>query len=505
LGLGSGNFRPVLFNNSFHNSECAVRNRVTVDVNLPITPALDRRYGIAAFRRWLLDGRRLPNSNYRMLLGSESFTKVEPVSIFEYLRRSNAMPSVKKKILQAHFDLQSKGVDQYHPLTKDQVKRFCLVKCFVKIENLLYRTAIGSSEKASRAIMGSTPEFLCLVGPWMMALSDLWKKRFDFGGPFVMATGKTTKQISDYIEEIPDARYNMNDVSHWDTSVKRNVRRLEYDLYKLHSPPAAVRQLLQFDSNRTRGIFSTGIYFSLGSRAMPDTQRPSGRPDTTLGNSAMNGFIHVWGFCRTWGVDVATCMEMVRIVVMGDDNVNSSVKSRPTVPFVDVFRAVGFEAEFQEVNLPCQLEFCSMYNYPVVGGHCFGPKVGRVTAKLGYFVDPPVNLDPRVLVRGTALGLWPAASYIPPLRMYLQQLLDLTQDVEARPTHREEWQLLFSVCESNFQTDDFLHRKYGWSGVLENAFGAEIAKPLGSELVGPVFEHLCWVDTDGPKSFLKIW
>jgi len=427
------------------------------------------------------------------------------VSFNEYLRRSNATPSVKLKIQQAFQELKDLGINKHSALTKSMRHDFTRLKSFIKTENLNYRTPYGVKDKAPRMIMGSDPRFLALVGPWMMALADHIKTRLDGSQGILFTSGVTAKEASEYIGSEEGFINEETDVAHWDRSVHRTLRQFEFSLYKMFQPPVAVRQLLSADAQRTRGITASGVQYimlvmnPLTGKLEYAAQRPSGRPDTSMGNSLLNALIRLFGFATRWGVDVATVCRMVRIIVQGDDGASRSPCSMPKVDWMQVFASVGFELEYRVVISPTLLTFCSMYNYPVRGGTCFGPKPGRVFAKTCYLLNPTDNLDPIAIVRGIALGFSVAASFIEPLKMWCDRILFLTEGHRHVQFITEEWQMTLSSAIPDASTAEFLFSRYGWTQTLRDAFAAELeGMQLGGGVGGPVYDHIIECDTDGP-------
>jgi len=142
--------------------------------------------------------------------------------------------------------------------------------------------------------------------------------------------------------------------------------------------------------------------------------------------------------------------------------------------------------------------------YPVDGGVCFGPKPGRVISKLGYYINPPVNVSAASLVRGTALGLIHTCNHIPPLQIYLTKLLDLTKGVKAFvPTQREDWKLKYHAQQSVVETNVTLSNRYQWTEALQKEFVSEVSEMvLGKDCIRPIFSLLCDRDTSGPNS---VW
>lgn len=491
-GLNSTAYRPVAYANNAENFEAGLKQRVTyadiTDNPIQLITGDYRDF-------WLGNN----GANLRKLF---DVGRIKAVPFSEYITRSNATPGVKRKISRAWVDLKQNGFSRFQPLPTSKVRSFCRLQCFVKVENLNYRTPYGVKDKAPRIIMGSDPSFLAIVGPWMMALSDRMKASLDGSKGFMFTSGATARQASDFLGCDTGYINEENDAAHWDRSVGRDMRETEYLIYKLFDPPTAVRQLLAFDAHQTRGVTASGVKFAMwGNKQikLPAAQRPSGRPDTSLGNSATNAMIRAYYFCKHWGIELSVLFSIIKVLIQGDDAASRSPVGMPRINWNVCFADLGFELEYRLVKQPTDLTFCSMLNYPVVGGTCFGPKPGRIFGKTCWLIDPHPKTNFRVIARGVALGLLPAACFIEPLRMWVNRLLEMTEGVYARPVGAEEWQMSLSYAEPSPQTAAFLAARYGWGPTMRDGLAAELkTMSFGCGLAGPVYNHLIEVDTDGP-------
>lgn len=497
-GLTSESYRPVAYTNNRHNAEVSLKQRVLYDeVGTDAPEVCATRAEFIEF--WRKDGGRSLREVFKP-------HAIKAVSFPTYLERSNAAPGVKRKIQMAYDSLKEIGISRGTPLTKGQIHNWTRLSCFVKVENLNYRTEYGEKVKAPRMIMGSRPEFLAIVGPWMMAVSDHIKSVMDGSNGFLFTSGCTAKQASDYLGDGDGFVCEETDVAHWDRSIHRDIRQLELELFKMFKPPVAVLQLLKEDANQTRGVTASGLAFSMRTlkigkkaKAVKACQRPSGRPDTSLSNTFTNMLIRIWGYCSTWGLPLHIVRAIVRVLLQGDDGASHSPASLPRVNWRDVFARAGFDLEYKLVKSPQYLSFCSMLNYPVLGGHCFGPKVGRILGKTCFALDPHDKMDLKKVARGICLGLAAPATFIRPLQMWIDRLLELCGEGDVIEWHREEWQMEFSVATPDTTTLTFLNERYGWCPAMEEMFAQELkANTFGGGEGGVVYNHLICVDTDGP-------
>jgi len=196
---------------------------------------------------------------------------------------------------------------------------------------------------------------------------------------------------------------------------------------------------------------------------------------------------------------VQQARESLRMLVQGDDNLMRYVETL-AIDWVGKMLEFGFssEAVFRQDILDAQ--FCSNLLYRTDKGLVFAPKPGKVIAKLGYYINPPRNVDPASIVRGTALGLWNACSHVPPLRAYLQRLLDLTDGVVPHKVPTEEWKMRYDPVKEVPETWETLENHYGWTLACQNEFETALQSMfLGCEANHVLLHLLCDRDTSGPK------
>jgi len=218
----------------------------------------------------------------------------------------------------------------------------------------------------------------------------------------------------------------------------------------------------------------------------------------------MNILIHLFIFCTKNQVSVSQARNMMTLVVQGDDALlNTEHRFVSHIDWKQSFLDFGFDAVALFRNNVYTVEFCSMRIYPSLQGFVFGPKPGKVMAKLGIFCDPPAKCNSKVLLRGSALSLIKGCWHIPPLRSYLQRILELTEEVSALPTRREDWQMRFEPCDEHPDVWYALHVTHRWSRELQEGLDRELnSVNLESCTVGPVFDVLCDRDSAAPKVYL---
>jgi len=188
------------------------------------------------------------------------------------------------------------------------------------------------------------------------------------------------------------------------------------------------------------------------------------------------------------------------MLVQGDDNLMRYVKT-DVIDWVGYMLEFGFNSEAVFRPTIFAAEFCSILVYMCSKGLVFGPMPGKVMAKLGYYINPPFGIQPASIVRGTALGLYNACSCIPPLRVYLDRLLDLTDKVVPHRTGFDEWKMKYSMVEPVPETEITLDYRYGWTGACQHLFKEGLNSAfLGCEFSHPLFNLLCDRDTLAPNA-----
>jgi len=463
--------RPVVYSSQQVNELAALNHRALKDGPRPDDTILD------AFCDFY-------KKSIRKLLPHTFRTKIVSRPFDEYIEKSNASPSVKARLKIAKCRLDAAHISETTPLTSQQIRQWTLRKAFVKVETTNMRNKGISEDKAPRMIQGAKEEFICLVGPYIASVQEHIKRDLNANKNLCFTSGVSTLKAATVLMR-DEGKPIENDVSQWDSSVHEKMCKLEVFLVEMLRCAVAIRQLMKANVN-TRGFTAGGVYYSCKGT------RKSGDPYTSVFNTVLNIMLHMFCCCLEWGLDFTTVMGFVRGVFQGDDALLSIPVNRTTPKFALVMLLLGFKCKCIERNRWIDAEFCSMRLVPCVEGWCFTPKVGKVIAKVGYFANPP-QIDPLVLVRGTALGLMAAATLSPALEAYLEQCLELTKSVEAHPTRREEWQMRLVCCTRNSDTWYANREIYGMTRERVDAFRRECGS-LGEIYRGPWYNHLVNVD-----------
>jgi hypothetical protein len=476
-GIGSGGYRPVAYAPNLDNEEAAVKARI-----LAVTPESDGGR-VHACSAWV-------KKNIRKFF--PRISRVFSVSFDVYLRRSNASASVKRQLRRTWAKLQAEGVDEDTVLSPAELHKWTFRKSFVKVENNVYRTPGGRKRKASRLIQGATPEFICLVGPWMMAFQDMVKSCWGASNFLCFTSGVSSLACGKLIDRA-GWKILEDDIGAFDASVGSDWLKLELWVFRFFGCPRAVYALIRANID-THGITSKGI------RYRREGMRKSGDPYTSVGNSMLNVFMHIFIYCEATEQQLWEAEGNCVMLAQGDDNL-MRYSLDVDIDWVARMLEFGFTSEAVFRDSLYDAEFCSNLIYESDRGLTFAPKPGKVMAKLGYYINPPENVSPESIVRGTALGLYRACNHVAPLRAYLDRLIELTAGADAWKAPLEEWKMNYDLVEEVPATSITLDRRYGlWS----NACQAEFVKGLGEANLGEEFSHplldlLCDRDTLGPR------
>lgn len=476
-GIGSGGYRPVAYSSCLENEIDAVRARILAPTQEPNYERLRemRKYCRATRQHWF--GPR---------------TNIREVDFAYYIKHSNAAPGVKRKYIEAKANLDEAGITTNTVLSKQQLRSWTSRKAFVKVENNVYRTPHGRKRKACRLIQGAKEEFICLVGPWIMAFQHVMKKRWGINSKLCYTSGVAADEAAVFISGDYDHILE-DDMGAFDSSLEKELLLIELDLYKWLGAPPAVLQLLRYGI-RTHGMTAHGV------RYWRDAMRKSGDPNTSCGNTLINGLAHLFVYARNRpGWSTSKCFANFLMLAQGDDNLMRY--NGPIIDWVSEMASLGLQSEAMHRATLLDAEFCSNLYYETPDGPTFGPKPGRVMSKLGYFINPP-RVKPESLVRGTALGLKAACAHIPPLNSYLNRLLDLTQGHHAYYTKSDEWKMSYKPKRPLPYADPTLFRRYHWGDNEQRELESELATiSLCQDLDGILSQMLYDRDTSGPRVY----
>jgi hypothetical protein len=414
----------------------------------------------------------------------------------EYLKGSGATASVKRILLATRTKLEREGIDEWSTLTSEQLYKWTKRAAFVKMECNLYRAGPNIKRKTPRLIQGAPPEFVCLVGPWFAALQKKIKRDWNINNFITYTSSISNLKLANKLVRF-NGRLAEDDVSMWDASVGLGLCQLEARMTRrwFKAPPAVAALV---DANIfTHGKTMNGIKYKVRGT------RKSGDPYTSLYNSVLNALLHVWLLAVHNRWSYHRCSQRITMFVQGDDNA-MSVRNGTYPDVARGMRDLGFDAKFILRSSYVQLEYCSMRITRVKEGYTFGPKIGRIFAKTGYFINPPLNVSRESIVRGTMLGLVQSCHHLAPLMSLIQANLRLCGDAKPYRIRQEEWKTIGVMCTATTETMADLHEQYFWSRAMQNRLDHTLQRvtSLDDSIDTPLVRLLCDVDTSAPKLLL---
>lgn len=456
-------YGPTTFSSCAWNEYASLRGRALAE-----TPQIDRNE-VNRFCRWV-------KTNFCILF--KGHWKCRPITVEQYLLKSNATPQVKASILRASQRLLEQGISHETKLSSKTLHRFSKRKAFIKTENNLYKTPNGEKMKAPRLIQGAQAEFIALVGPMFVPIQHMIKTIWDGSNGIMFTCGKTNVEIGKYLD-FPGKVFE-NDVSSWDASICRPLCELEVFMARKFGATKIVLDLMNANIS-THGSTTHGFKYSV------DGTRKSGDPYTSLFNSILNALIHVYCFVRN-GHDVSTVLSNVRMCVQGDDNI---MIYNSMSPRFNLILRLGFKSECINRRDLGEAEFCSARFYRANGSWVLFPKIGRVLAKLAYFVDPP-KCDLRQVLRGVAIG-YQNCCCIPGFKELQQLVARVAGFGPILIPKQEDFRITNAVCYCTEEED--IYNKY----LNYNYYGVDVSEavkqyPIGLSTV--LFDR----DTAGPQT-----
>jgi hypothetical protein len=325
--------------------------------------------------------------------------------------------------------------------------------CFVKMENLSKSTVDGSTLSAPRAIQSASAAHNVTVAPTMHSFSkrlkDVWSV-FKGLGP-VYTSGANSADLGDCFEEAlkacPEYAILEGDYERFDSTIHRLLLELEADIYKLCGCSERVFNAI-LNSIFTRGRDKWGNKYSV------DGGRHSGDPNTSCGNTLIQGLVKLFCFAD-WDAQLRKSdvllapwdiIDRYRITMMllGDDNltIGHAVFLR-SIPLAQMLLRLGLRLVpilREGPNARYHATFCSSRFYPVHDSDgrpvtILATCLGRALSKAGWYCDVPVNLDPLRLLRGDSIGRRMDCSGVPFLGPYWKRTQELSSHIRDDQLH----------------------------------------------------------------------
>jgi hypothetical protein len=340
---------PVVLAANQSNEITAVRNRCLMEVPKPIKGIFN-----------LLNDR----------IDKEKFKNMDIISFDKWNKK---FPRARRQQhVKAMTEIETCGIN-----LSDFIR-----KSFVKVEKY-NKSSVGEfSSPDPRLIQGVSHKANVVLGPWMQSFSKelaaQWsiKHMLDNHTNILYASGMTGEELGNWYDKVMESTqqglwiavlgddmlgihknaalevtYVANDFSRFDTTISVDAIHREIEIYEACGAPTDCLEVLNGQLS-TKGYTRHGVkYEVLG-------QRKSGDPNTSCGNSLLNGMVS------------AHVLEK-HLDDLAPDKIAAS------------YLEYGFKAKTVVTKKITEVDFCSKLFWPVRGGTVLSAKPGRALIKMG--------------------------------------------------------------------------------------------------------------------------
>jgi hypothetical protein len=419
-------YMPIVPTLNVQNEETAVRNRC-----LNKTPTV--QVGI-------FDGIRIEE-----YLDVDKYRSTEKVS-FKCWNRT--FPKARRdQHIKALADLKE------NPISREDFTR----KSFLKVEKYMKMMLEGIEPFDFRLIQAVSHRANVALGPEMKRFSKFLTTQWNLELPvkknhcILYASGYSNEEIGSWMEKVldngfPDGiwvavlgddmvavvrvkgqnKFITNDFSRFDTTIGPEAIEFELQTYRKCGIEGQPMKVLEAQMH-TLGYTRHGIQYSRKGG------RKSGDPNTSCGNSIINGI-----------VSMEVLKELVRKEQLAEDNI------------IKAYLKYGFKSKCKIASKVCDIDFCSKLFWPTASGLVLGPKPGRMLPKLGFGIRKLTKEQ----YRGYMKGIWQDGHFVPGVKEYTEKY-DLkgvaTYLVNPYTTHCTR------VHEMTSETIAFFEERYGTS------------------------------------------
>ncbi len=316
-----------------------------------------------------------------------------------------------------------------------------------------------------RIIQGASDKYNVALAPWMRVFGKLLAAKWNIESRICYTSGLTGEDLGVWRSTFGNDEVTIIEIDHSRYDAHQGKYSVEFET-KFYQAAGSdnfplVKQALD-GSRLTSGYTSHGVKYSV-----PYTRR-SGDPNTSCGNSLVNGATADYVLSKV-------CMELglkthnqMRMLVLGDDNLivlpgrlTSDQKYVMRLRMMQVYLKLGYEITMKIHDEWSQAEFCSSLFWPVSDGFVLGPKIGRRLPKLGWSLS---NLKPGE-VKGMMLGMNKEFSAIPVVRHYPKHCLKLLKYVKKIDYEDKDAKFKSTIKQNHQMSDDtklFFYERYGY-------------------------------------------
>jgi len=364
-------------------------------------------------------------------------------SIREWQNVQNLIPSLlfPEEIVPLKYEEWNsnfpKGRQRQHDRAKEQLmyeglkEKDFLRQSFIKVEK--YNKGGEEVENFDpRLIQGTSHKANVALGPWMAAFNAELKKQWgsfnhiqfrngiEVENSIYYASGATAEDLGKWfdkaINHFDEVIYIENDFSRFDGTQQKgcfNLERQVYELFDLAAYPEAHKTFLA--QKKKVGYTKNSVYYKV------KYTRASGDPNTSCGNSLINGLAHAYVFEQ-----LSIPRESYRMTILGDDCLIIMDKMYEQLVdakrITELFKKLGFNSKTKVKTEPWEVEFCSGIFWPVADEdirYVLGCKPGKLLAKVAFSCK---NLRDRD-VRGCFVGHWINNAHVPLVWKYIDIVL----------------------------------------------------------------------------------
>jgi hypothetical protein len=474
-GIAVADHEPTIFAKNQDNTVAALLKRSAC-----LPPPFDKA-DRDAYITWTL-------KNWRHMVGP-TFKIESPSTPEEFLQSvdawadgSNSSTDAIARYKAAARELVDLGITCTSQLSPAQLHEFTKRDLSVKLE-----TVLKDEDKSPRQILAASPHFVVLTAPFIKGLTGVVRKAWRVGSKLVYAPGLASKAIADDMTRRVWRHKAKVDFKGYDSCQDDSNADMEISVCKLYHAPRATTDLMRANK-KTHGTSREGVRFKT------PYKRNSGDPWTTLFNTVLNATLMAYCICVTHRVSFK---DMQALIFAGGDD-GAIFYDGDYVDFTGLLSALGYPVEMKHVADLEDIEFLSCRLTETATGWNLVPMAGKTIAKLGYSVRANNDKKAKMIARGAAKSMYAASNGCPPLRMYLDHVLRVTDGVEALRPRDEPWKM--TQCDTGAPTTEtwaHLEKIYGWTRELQAEVDANLAKLAtpGTIVESAGLDLLCRVDS----------
>jgi hypothetical protein len=371
-----------------------------------------------------------------------------------------------------------RAMDQYLGVDPEAVAT--VYSAFIKSELLPHVDVDKLTLKAPRLIQAPKMVHRIATGKWVKAAGKWLQHTWNMYTPITYGSGYNSLELGQWIKEslamFGEPHFIEVDFHRWDACVSSTALAVQRAIFEKLGCPRKILNLMERQDCPFVRTKRGWTYTLQGTRK-------SGEPETSMGNSLLNGLLHRHIFTSLFG------RGGYKVIIMGDDmlaSVDPAVWDRwdsnvytafvnslgltPEIKVHDTWRKASFCSSY---FWPCELtrNYSSSYGTWQAGEQAFVmfPKTGRLLSKFGYAIGEPTRVDEQRL-KGIGLGHMPHGLVVPGVVTYLMLASHCTEKEAVEP----EWTLP-AMVEDPLQHLDLLRRTEETDTSALELYGADAA------------------------------